>query len=186
MLERFRPLLKKILEPFAKRININPNILTLISPLIAIISAIFFGTGNLLLGGIFILISGVFDVFDEFKTPVDLITTSEVAVTLTIDDTSHLEQILKALKAFSSVEVEQGQTIICVVGDFLAQNPGMASRVFDTLRNIPISLISYGGSSHNITLLVNSENKINALRALQNVVTNPQNAETVNNGNTNI
>nr|WP_302578843.1 archaetidylinositol phosphate synthase [Methanobrevibacter arboriphilus] len=64
MLERFRPLLKKILEPFAKRININPNILTLISPLIAIISAIFFGTGNLLLGGIFILISGVFDVFD--------------------------------------------------------------------------------------------------------------------------
>lgn len=128
----------------------------------------------------------VFDVFDEFKTPVDLITTSEVAVTLTIDDTSHLEQILKALKAFSSVEVEQGQTIICVVGDFLAQNPGMASRVFDTLRNIPISLISYGGSSHNITLLVNSENKINALRALQNVVTNPQNAETVNNGNTSI
>ncbi|OQD59682.1 archaetidylinositol phosphate synthase [Methanobrevibacter arboriphilus JCM 13429 = DSM 1125] len=64
MLERFRPLLKKILEPFAKRININPNILTLISPLIAIISAIFFGTGNLLMGGIFILISGVFDVFD--------------------------------------------------------------------------------------------------------------------------
>ena len=64
MLERFRPLLKKILEPFAKRININPNILTAISPLIAIISAIFFGTGNLLMGGIFILISGVFDVFD--------------------------------------------------------------------------------------------------------------------------
>lgn len=64
MLERFRPLLKKILEPFAKRININPNILTLISPFIALISAIFFVKGDLLMGGIFILVSGVFDVFD--------------------------------------------------------------------------------------------------------------------------
>lgn len=64
MLERFRPLVKKILEPFAKRININPNILTLISPFIALISGIFFARGDLLMGGIFILISGVFDVFD--------------------------------------------------------------------------------------------------------------------------
>lgn len=64
MLERFRPLVKKILEPFAKRININPNILTLISPFIALISAIFFARKDLLMGGIFILISGVFDVFD--------------------------------------------------------------------------------------------------------------------------
>jgi archaetidylinositol phosphate synthase len=64
MLERFRPLLKKILEPIAKRTNINPNILTLISPLVAAISAIFFARGDLLIGGIFILISGVFDVFD--------------------------------------------------------------------------------------------------------------------------
>lgn len=64
MLERFRPLLKKILEPIAKRININPNILTLISPFIALIAAVFFGTGNLLMGGLFILFSGIFDVFD--------------------------------------------------------------------------------------------------------------------------
>ncbi|MDR0900637.1 MAG: CDP-alcohol phosphatidyltransferase family protein [Methanobrevibacter sp.] len=64
MLERFRPLLKRILEPIAKRININPNIITLISPIIAIISAIFFAKGNLLLGGIFILIAGIFDVLD--------------------------------------------------------------------------------------------------------------------------
>ncbi|NHB69358.1 aspartate kinase [Perlabentimonas gracilis] len=128
----------------------------------------------------------VFDIFNEYKTPVDLITTSEVALTLTIDDTSHLEHILKALTSFSTVEVEQGQTIICVVGDFLAQNPGMASRVFNSLRNIPISLISYGGSSHNITLLVQSERKIDALRALQQVVNNPQTVSTVNNGNTSI
>ena len=64
MLERLRPLLKKILEPLAKRTNINPNIITIISPLIAIVSAVFFGTGNLLMGGLFILFSGVFDVLD--------------------------------------------------------------------------------------------------------------------------
>lgn len=64
MLERFRPLLKKILEPIAKRININPNILTVISPFIALIAAVFFGSGNLLMGGLFILFSGIFDVFD--------------------------------------------------------------------------------------------------------------------------
>ncbi|KZX15460.1 CDP-diacylglycerol--inositol 3-phosphatidyltransferase [Methanobrevibacter cuticularis] len=64
MLERFRPFLKRILEPLAKRININPNIMTIISPFMAAISAIFFGTGDLFLGGVFILIAGVFDVFD--------------------------------------------------------------------------------------------------------------------------
>jgi len=64
MLERFRPFLKKVLEPIAKRININPNIITLISPLIAVISAIFFGTGNLLMGGLFVLFSGMFDILD--------------------------------------------------------------------------------------------------------------------------
>ena len=128
----------------------------------------------------------VFDIFDEYKTPVDLITTSEVAVTLTIDDTRNLEPILKSLRSFSNVEVEQPQTIICVVGDFLAQNPGMASRVFDSLRDIPISLISYGGSSHNITLLVDGAKKIDALKALQQVVNNPQTVSTVNDGNTSI
>lgn len=64
MLERFRPLLKKILEPIAKQMNINPNIITLISSFIALISAVFFGTGNLLMGGLFILFSGIFDVLD--------------------------------------------------------------------------------------------------------------------------
>lgn len=128
----------------------------------------------------------VFDIFDEYKTPVDLITTSEVALTLTVDNTTYLKQILKTLRTFSTVEVEQSQTIICVVGDFLAQNPGMASRVFDSLRDIPISLISYGGSSHNITLLVHGAKKVDALRALQQVVNNPQTANTLSNGNTSI
>ena len=113
----------------------------------------------------------VFDVFDEFKTPVDLITTSEVAVTLTIDNTQNLESILKALKAFSSVEVVPNQTIICVVGDFVAEKPGAAYRVLSALREIPIGQISYGGSSHNITLLIDSDNKVTALQALQSVLT---------------
>ncbi|HOP05346.1 MAG TPA: aspartate kinase [Tenuifilaceae bacterium] len=112
----------------------------------------------------------VFDIFNEYKTPVDLITTSEVAVTLTIDNTANLDQIVAALKSFSTVDVEQNQTIICVVGNFLAQIPGMASKVFQSLKEIPVSLISYGGSSHNITFLIGSHNKLSALQALQNVV----------------
>ncbi len=113
----------------------------------------------------------VFDVFDEFKTPVDLITTSEVAVTLTIDNTQNLDSILKALKAFSSVGVVPNQTIICVVGDFVAEKPGAAYRVLSALREIPIGQISYGGSSHNITILIDSDNKVTALQALQSVLT---------------
>ena len=112
----------------------------------------------------------VFDVFDEYKTPVDLITTSEVAVTLTIDDTTNLSDLIKALRAFSTVEVEHDQTILCVVGDFVAEKPGIAYRVLSALREIPIGQISYGGSSHNITLLIDSENKVTALQALQSVL----------------
>jgi diaminopimelate decarboxylase len=113
----------------------------------------------------------IFDVFDEYKTPVDLITTSEVAVTLTIDDTSHLIDILKALRAFSNVETTSNQTILCVVGDFVAEKPGVAYRVLSALREIPVGQISYGGSSHNITMLIDSANKVTALQALQSILT---------------
>lgn len=122
----------------------------------------------------------VFEVFDEYKTPVDLITTSEVAVTITIDDTSNLDKITKALSAFSSVEVVSNQTILCVVGDFVAEKPGIAYRVLSALREIPIGQISYGGSSHNITLLIDSHNKVTALQALQSVLTIQSLADTVN------
>ncbi len=113
----------------------------------------------------------VFEVFDIYKTPVDLITTSEVAVTLTIDDTKNLEEIVKALVKFSAVVLVSNQTILCVVGDFVAEKPGVAHRVLGALREIPIGQISYGGSSHNITLLVESKNKVAALQALQGVLT---------------
>ncbi|NOU18380.1 MAG: aspartate kinase [Bacteroidales bacterium] len=112
----------------------------------------------------------VFEVFDEFSTSVDMITTSEVAVSLTIDSKKNLAQILNKLKEFSTVEVDENQTIICIVGDFVAEKTGSAAAVFSTLKDIPVRMISYGGSSHNISILVSSNHKINALRAINRVV----------------
>ncbi|MHC1705073.1 MAG: aspartate kinase [Tenuifilaceae bacterium] len=112
----------------------------------------------------------VFEIFDEFSTAVDMITTSEVAVSLTIDNQQNLSQILDKLKAFSSVEVDENQTIICIVGDFVAEKPGYASAIFNTLKDVPVRMISYGGSSHNISILVSSNHKINALKAINQVV----------------
>lgn len=108
----------------------------------------------------------VFEVFERYKTPIDMITTSEVAVSLTIDDDSNLDDILKELNDFGSVEVDKNQTIICVVGDFLASKSGYAAKVFDSLKSIPIRMISYGGSNNNISVLVNSNQKKDALIAL--------------------
>jgi aspartate kinase len=112
----------------------------------------------------------VFEIFDQFKTPVDMITTSEVAVSLTIDNSSNLNQIVSELRQFSTVEVDPNQTIICIVGDFVAEKPGYADRVLSTIRHIPIRMISYGGSSHNISVLIDSRHKVEALRALHQVV----------------
>jgi aspartate kinase len=114
----------------------------------------------------------VFEIFEEFKTPVDMITTSEVAVSLTIDETSNLEKIIGKLTQFSTVEVDANQTIICIVGDMVADNNGYASRIFNVLNHIPLRMISYGGSPNNISVLVSNSNKIGALQALQNLVTN--------------
>lgn len=108
----------------------------------------------------------VFEVFERYKTPIDMITTSEVAVSLTIDDDSNLTEILKELNDFGSVEVDKDQTIICVVGDFLASKSGYAAKVFESLKSIPIRMISYGGSNNNISVLVNSNLKKDALIAL--------------------
>lgn len=108
----------------------------------------------------------VFEVFERYKTPIDMITTSEVAVSLTIDDDSNLTEILKELNDFGSVEIDKDQTIICVVGDFLASKSGYAAQVFDSLKSIPIRMISYGGSTNNISVLVNSNLKKDALIAL--------------------
>ena len=108
----------------------------------------------------------VFEIFESYKTPIDMITTSEVGVSVTIDNNRHLEEILDDLRKFSTVEVDYDQVIICVVGDLVAENKGYANRIFDALKDIPIRMISYGGSEHNISLLINARDKRDALQAL--------------------
>ncbi|OKS85829.1 aspartate kinase [Mucilaginibacter polytrichastri] len=108
----------------------------------------------------------LFEVFERYKTSIDMITTSEVGVSLTIDDTTHLGEITKELNAFGSVELDVNQTIICVVGDFGAEKHGYAARVLESVKHIPIRMISYGGSDHNLSLLVKTEDKVEALRSL--------------------
>ena len=87
-------------------------------------------------------------------------------VSLTIDDTTYLDDILNELKSFGTVEVDRDQTIICVVGDFSAEKQGYGSRVLETLKELPIRMISYGGSKHNLSVLVKSEDKVAALQSL--------------------
>ncbi|WP_442591671.1 aspartate kinase [Pedobacter sp. AW31-3R] len=110
----------------------------------------------------------VFEIFERYKTPIDMITTSEVAVSLTIDYIDNLDQIIEELHAFGSVEIDKDQSIICVVGDFGAEKHGFASRVLDSIKHLPVRMISYGGSNYNISLLINTEDKTEALRSLHN------------------
>lgn len=108
----------------------------------------------------------VFEVFERFKTPIDMITTSEVAVSLTIDNAARLEDILKELNTFGTVTVDQHLTIVCIVGDFSGEKAGYAGRVFEAMKDIPIRMISYGGSNCNVTVLVQTDHKSQALNAL--------------------
>ncbi|MCB9173248.1 MAG: aspartate kinase [Flavobacteriales bacterium] len=108
----------------------------------------------------------VFEIFEAYKTPIDMITTSEVAVSVTIDETKYLNEIVEELKKYGSVDVDTDLTIICVVGDFIAESKGYALKIFDALQNIPVRMISYGGSLHNVSLLVNTSDKKEALISL--------------------
>ncbi|MCF1752028.1 aspartate kinase [Mariniradius sediminis] len=108
----------------------------------------------------------VFEVFEKYKTSIDMITTSEVAVSVTIDDLTHLKQIVKELEAFGTVEVDKNQTIISVVGNMIAESKGTLAKIMDCLRDYPIRMVSYGGSRHNVSLLVEAKYKNDALRSL--------------------
>ncbi len=108
----------------------------------------------------------VFEVFEAYKTPIDMISTSEVAVSLTIDNTARLKNILSQLDQFGSVEVDENMSIICIVGDIMGEERGFASKVFNALDGIPIRMISYGGSRYNISVLVPKSQKETTLRAL--------------------
>lgn len=110
----------------------------------------------------------VFEVFERYKTPIDMITTSEVAVSLTVDFIDNLDKIVEELNSFGSVELDRDQTIICVVGDFGAEKHGYAAKVLDSVKHIPVRMISYGGSAYNISVLVKTEDKVEALRSLHN------------------
>lgn len=108
----------------------------------------------------------IFEIFERYKTPIDMITTSEVAVSLTIDYTVNLKEIIAELNSFGTVELDENQSIVCVVGDFGAKKHGYAAIVLDSIKHIPIRMISYGGSAYNISLLVATENKTEVLRSL--------------------
>ncbi len=112
----------------------------------------------------------IFEVFEKYKTPIDMITTSEVAVSVTIDDLSHLDQILEELHALGTVEVDQNQTIICIVGNMVSETKGAIKSVMDALTEIPVRMVSYGGSRHNVSILVDAQYKVQALQSLNNGV----------------
>jgi aspartate kinase len=108
----------------------------------------------------------IFEVFEKYRTPIDMITTSEVAVSLTIDNAAHLKEILKELEPFGTIEVDVNQVIIAVVGNEIAQTEGMVKKLFGSIMNIPVRMVSYGGSPHNISLLLPASYKKQLLQQL--------------------
>lgn len=108
----------------------------------------------------------VFEVFEKYKTPIDMITTSEVAVSLTVDQEDYIEDITEEVNQFGTIQVVREQTIICVVGDFSADTQGYAAAVLDSVKHLPIHMISYGASDNNVSILLDSKFKKEALRSL--------------------
>lgn len=108
----------------------------------------------------------VFEVFEKYKTSIDMITTSEVAVSVTIDNATFLDEIVSELKPFGTVEVEQDQTIISIVGDDINFKGDALTNLFTSLSGIAVSMVSFGGSTDNISLLVPKQAKLDALKAI--------------------
>jgi len=108
----------------------------------------------------------VFEIFESYQTSIDMITTSEVGVSVTIDNTKKLDEILNSLKKLGTVTVDSNMVIICVVGDLPGENIGFQSKIVDAFKDIPLRMISYGGSNYNVSLLINAEDKKRALVAL--------------------
>lgn len=134
------------------------------------ITAIKIKSGRMLLAHGFM--RKVFEIFESYQTPIDMITTSEVGVSVSIDNTKNLDPIVDELKKFGTVSVDKNMTIICVVGDLPSSNIGFQAKVVSALENIPIRMISYGGSDHNISFLIDAQDKIKALKALSNKLFN--------------
>jgi len=128
------------------------------------ITAINIKSGRMLLAYGFL--RAVFEVFERFRKPIDMITTSEVAVSVTVDNTDDLQNIVEELKEFGTVNVDSNLSIVSIVGLFPAGKPGYAGSIFDALRNIPVRMISYSGSENNISILVDTHLKKQTLQAL--------------------
>lgn len=107
----------------------------------------------------------IFDVFDKHQTAIDMITTSEIAISLTIDDVRNLDLILNELEGYGEITVEKDHSIICIVGESVIEDKGIY-KVFELLNDIPVRMISYGGSRNNISLLVDTRNKVQILKSL--------------------
>lgn len=108
----------------------------------------------------------VFEVFEKYRTPIDMITTSEVAISLTIDSTDHLKQIIKELEPFGTVEIDKNQSIVSIVGNCVVEQKDVLLKIFQTIHHIPIRMISYGGSLHNISFLIPGKNKNEMLQII--------------------
>ena len=112
----------------------------------------------------------VFEIFESYKTSIDMVCTSEVGVSLTVDNRSHLTDIIDELKQYGTVNVEDDMVIICVVGDLSTENVGFETLACESLKQIPVRMISYGGSNHNISFLVSRDDKQRTLQALSDTL----------------
>ena len=114
----------------------------------------------------------VFEIFESYQTPIDMITTSEVGVSMSIDNDSHLNEIVDELKKYGTVTVDSNMCIVCVVGDLDWSNLGFETIATDAMKNIPVRMISYGGSNYNISFLIREADKKQALQNLSKVLLN--------------
>lgn len=112
----------------------------------------------------------VFEIFESYQTPIDMITTSEVGVSMSIDNDTHLDQIVDELRKYGTVTVDSDMCIICVVGDLDWHNVGFETIATDAMKNIPVRMVSYGGSNYNISFLINESDKKQALNNLSDTL----------------
>ena len=117
----------------------------------------------------------VFEVFETYKTSIDMICTSEVGVSVSIDDDRKLDHIVDELQKYGTVTIDRDMCIICVVGDLNWENVGFEARAMEAMKDIPVRMVSYGGSNYNISFLVREEDKERALRSLSATIFNSQN-----------
>ena len=134
------------------------------------ITAIKIKSGRMLLAYGFL--RKVFEIFETYKTPIDMIATSEVGVSVTIDSEKNLDPILDDLKKFGTVTIDRGMVIICVVGDLEWHNTGIEALALEAIKDVPVRMISYGGSNYNVSFLVKKEDKVRTLNLLSKHIFN--------------